>query len=36
MGPVSFHYPHKFNLTAVGWNNYITSFDCHRNHTAQG
>ncbi|KAK3900912.1 hypothetical protein C8A05DRAFT_16842 [Staphylotrichum tortipilum] len=34
MGPVSFDYPHKFNLTAVGWNHYITSFDCHLNRTA--
>ncbi|KAG7290279.1 hypothetical protein NEMBOFW57_000278 [Staphylotrichum longicolle] len=33
MGPVSFDYVHKFNLTAVGWNKYITSFDCHRNQT---
>ncbi|KAK3301569.1 uncharacterized protein B0T15DRAFT_316353 [Chaetomium strumarium] len=35
MGAVSFDYPHKFNLTAVGWNKYITSFDCHRNTTAE-
>ncbi len=30
MGAVSWNYDHKFNLTAVGWNKYITSFECHR------
>ncbi|KAK3333563.1 hypothetical protein B0T19DRAFT_129391 [Cercophora scortea] len=29
LGPVSFSYPYKFNLSAVGWDHYISSFDCH-------
>ncbi|SPQ26060.1 f6256023-dea7-4ad9-b616-15c82cfef3ce [Thermothielavioides terrestris] len=33
LGAVSFNYEHKFNLTATGWNKYITSFDCHSNKT---
>jgi hypothetical protein len=33
MGAVSFESRHKFNLTAVGWNVYITSFDCYQNQT---
>ncbi|KAK4171860.1 hypothetical protein QBC36DRAFT_86647 [Triangularia setosa] len=28
MGPVDSDYPHRYNLTAVGWNEFITSFDC--------
>lgn len=36
LGSVSFDYPHKFNLTAVGWNKYITSFECHLNQTQAG
>ncbi|KAL2170177.1 hypothetical protein VTG60DRAFT_5129 [Thermothelomyces hinnuleus] len=33
MGAVSSDYEHKFNLTEVGWNKYIASFDCHLNKT---
>jgi hypothetical protein len=36
MGAVSFDYEHKFNMTAVGWNKYLTSFECHRNQTDDG
>ncbi|KAK4250535.1 hypothetical protein C7999DRAFT_38380 [Corynascus novoguineensis] len=34
MGAVNYEYEHKFNLTEVGWNKYITSFECHLNKTA--
>ncbi|KAJ6782073.1 hypothetical protein PWT90_03151 [Aphanocladium album] len=27
-GQVDFNYEHKFNLTAIGWNTLIRSFDC--------
>ena len=30
MGAVSWNYENKFNLTAVGWDKYITSFRCYR------
>ncbi|KAK1779211.1 hypothetical protein QBC45DRAFT_326391, partial [Copromyces sp. CBS 386.78] len=29
LGGVSFQYEHKFNLSAVGWDHYISSFECH-------
>ncbi|OAA58615.1 hypothetical protein SPI_06688 [Niveomyces insectorum RCEF 264] len=29
LGAVSFYYPHKFNLSDVGWANWIQSFECH-------
>ncbi|KAK4662129.1 uncharacterized protein QC763_710860 [Podospora pseudopauciseta] len=28
MGPVDSDYPHRYNLTAVSWDRFITSFDC--------
>ncbi|KAG5979715.1 hypothetical protein E4U55_004838 [Claviceps digitariae] len=28
-GAVDFNYQHKWDLGAIGWNTYITSFDCH-------
>lgn len=34
MGAVSSDYEHKYNLTEVGWNKYITSFECHLNKTS--
>ncbi|KAK4151776.1 hypothetical protein C8A00DRAFT_16867 [Chaetomidium leptoderma] len=34
LGSVSFDYEHKFNLTEIGWNEYITSFECHRDRSA--
>lgn len=27
-GQVDFNYEHKYNLSAIGWNAYIRSFDC--------
>ncbi|CCC12028.1 unnamed protein product [Sordaria macrospora k-hell] len=29
LGGVSSQYEHKFNLSAVGWDHYISSFECH-------
>ncbi|QPH02252.1 hypothetical protein C2857_006461 [Epichloe festucae Fl1] len=28
-GAVDFNYKNKWNLGAIGWDKYITSFDCH-------
>ena len=28
-GAVNFTYEHKYDLGAIGWNNYIRSFDCY-------
>ncbi|KAK3944291.1 hypothetical protein QBC46DRAFT_404548 [Diplogelasinospora grovesii] len=33
LGAVDFGYEHKYNLTAVGWDKYIASFECHLNNT---
>ncbi|KAK0711590.1 hypothetical protein B0H67DRAFT_491300 [Lasiosphaeris hirsuta] len=33
LGAVSFFYEHKFDLGAVGWEDGIASFECHRNET---
>jgi len=27
-GPVAFNYEHKFNLSAIEWNDLFSSFDC--------
>ncbi len=35
MGAVSWNHDHKFNLTAIGWNHYITSFRCYRDEPAE-
>lgn len=32
-GAVSYDYENKYNLTKIGWNKYITSFECHLNAT---
>ncbi|KAH8895137.1 hypothetical protein GQ53DRAFT_804699 [Thozetella sp. PMI_491] len=32
-GGVSFNSDKKYNLTSIGWNKYITSFDCQLNTT---
>ncbi|KAH6624505.1 hypothetical protein B0J18DRAFT_428484 [Chaetomium sp. MPI-SDFR-AT-0129] len=32
-GAVSYDYENKYNLTKIGWNEYITSFECHLNQT---
>ncbi|KAJ9149675.1 hypothetical protein NKR19_g5541 [Coniochaeta hoffmannii] len=32
-GAVSFDYEHKYNLSAIGWDHYIASFECHLNST---
>ncbi|KAH6627660.1 hypothetical protein F5144DRAFT_576510 [Chaetomium tenue] len=32
-GAVSYDYKNKFNLTRIGWNQYIESFECHLNRT---
>ena len=28
-GAVDFGYANKYNLSAIGWDHYIASFDCH-------
>jgi hypothetical protein len=33
-GAVSFDYENKYNLSVIGWDHYIASFECHRNITA--
>ncbi|KAK3692438.1 hypothetical protein B0T22DRAFT_447278 [Podospora appendiculata] len=30
LGAVSFSFPNKFNLSAIGWDHYISSFECHQ------
>lgn len=35
-GAVSYDYENKFNLTKIGWNEYIESFECHLNRTEDG
>lgn len=32
-GAVTYDYKNKFNLTAIGWDKYISSFECHLNET---
>lgn len=32
-GRVDFNYEHKYNLTAIGWNTLIRSFDCQQKTT---
>ncbi|RKU41025.1 hypothetical protein DL546_002237 [Coniochaeta pulveracea] len=35
-GAVSFDYEHKYNLSAIGWDHLIASFECHLNSTVSG
>lgn len=28
-GEIDEHYEHRYNLSAIGWNNIFQSFDCH-------
>ena len=33
-GAVTFEYANKYNLTTIGWDTLIQSFDCHLNQTS--
>ena len=35
-GAVSFDYVNKYNLSEIGWDHYIASFECHLNTTDSG